>query len=221
MSPKAHGGGLAGHPRLVVGDLHGLKTGEVQPVKLAAIEAHWHEGAPGEGVPLVVFAVPNAEEERNDFELAIPRLGSVILTHSWDGEVEPLTAVPASERPPIAPVFWGFRIMVGLGVAMLVLALACTLLPFALSLVALRHMSAFSAQLAVNLEPVYAIVLAILLLGEQRELTPAFYAGVAIIMAAVLVHPLLSRRRGSAAPELHAENLVTGEARDLLDTRRD
>ena len=68
---------------------------------------------------------------------------------------------------------------------LLLLALACTLLPFALSLVALRHMSAFSAQLAINLEPVYAIVLAILLLGEQRELGVAFYLGVAVILASV------------------------------------
>ncbi|MEO6064580.1 MAG: DMT family transporter [Lysobacterales bacterium] len=76
---------------------------------------------------------------------------------------------------------------------LLILALACTLLPFALSLVALRHMSAFAQQLIVNLEPVYAVALAIVLLGEQRELTPMFYAGVAIIFAAVFVHPLLER----------------------------
>ena len=74
---------------------------------------------------------------------------------------------------------------------LLVLALACTLLPFALSLVALRHLSAFQAQLAVNLEPVYAVVLAALLLGEQRELGASFYAGVAIILGAVLAHPWL------------------------------
>ncbi|MDB6164636.1 MAG: rane protein [Xanthomonadaceae bacterium] len=78
---------------------------------------------------------------------------------------------------------------------LLALSLACTLLPFALSLVALRHMSAFAAQLAVNLEPVYAIVLAIVLLREQRELSPGFYAGVAIILAAVLLYPLISRPR--------------------------
>jgi len=82
------------------------------------------------------------------------------------------------------------------------LSLVCTLLPFALSLAALRHMSAFAQQLAVNLEPVYAIVLAILLLGEQRELTPAFYAGVAIILAAVFVHPLLGRPRPLSQPEV-------------------
>ena len=72
---------------------------------------------------------------------------------------------------------------------LLLLALACTLLPFALSLVALRRLSAFQAQLAVNLEPVYAVVLAALLLGEQRELSARFYGGVAIILAAVLLHP--------------------------------
>jgi drug/metabolite transporter (DMT)-like permease len=81
---------------------------------------------------------------------------------------------------------------------LLLLALACTLLPFALSLVALRRLSAFQAQLAVNLEPVYAIVLAVLLLGEQRELGAAFYAGVAIILLAVFLHPWLTRSRPAA-----------------------
>ncbi|GAB3389153.1 DMT family transporter [Lysobacter fragariae] len=76
-------------------------------------------------------------------------------------------------------------------VLLLALSLACTLLPFTLSLVALRHMSAFAQQLAVNLEPVYAIVLAIALLGEQRELTPQFYLGVFVILAAVFIHPFL------------------------------
>ncbi len=75
------------------------------------------------------------------------------------------------------------------------LAMGCTLFPFALSLVALRQISAFSASLAVNLEPIYAIVLAILLLGEQRELAPSFYAGVAIILIVVFLHPLWSGRR--------------------------
>jgi drug/metabolite transporter (DMT)-like permease len=75
-----------------------------------------------------------------------------------------------------------------------ILAVCCTLLPFSLSLVALRHLSAFSAQLALCLEPVYAIVLAVVLLGEQRELTLAFYAGVAIVLGTVFMHPLLARR---------------------------
>ncbi|MGN6512069.1 MAG: DMT family transporter [Lysobacteraceae bacterium] len=96
---------------------------------------------------------------------------------------------------------------------LLALSMLCTLLPFTLSLVALRHMSAFAAQLAVNLEPVYAIVLAILLLGEQRELTPWFYAGVAIILGAVLLFPLLSRPQRIG----HAEVLATAEARELTE----
>lgn len=84
-------------------------------------------------------------------------------------------------------------------VLLLVLATVCTLLPFALSLVALRRLSAFSAQLAVNLEPVYAIVLAMLLLGEQHELDRLFYLGVAIVLAAVFVQPLLPQRRTPVA----------------------
>ena len=94
---------------------------------------------------------------------------------------------------------------------LLALAMACTLFPFVLSLVALRHMSAFAAQLAVNLEPVYAIALAILLLDEQRDLTPAFYGGVAIILCAVLAYPLLVRPRRLE----HVEVLAVAEAKDL------
>lgn len=76
-------------------------------------------------------------------------------------------------------------------VLLLVLAMGCTLLPFTLSLVALRHLTAYGAQLAVNLEPVYAIGLAALVLGEQRELHATFYGGVAIVLSVVLAYPLL------------------------------
>jgi cytochrome bd-type quinol oxidase subunit 1 len=72
-------------------------------------------------VPLVLFAVPNQQAERNDYEIAIPRLGSLILTHSLDGEIQPLTAVPREDRPPVAPVFFAFRVMVGIGMLMLLL----------------------------------------------------------------------------------------------------
>lgn len=94
---------------------------------------------------------------------------------------------------------------------LLLLAFACTLFPFALSLVALRHISAYTAQMAINLEPVYAIVLAILLLGEQHELTPLFYLGVAIILAAVFMHPLLQRPRRIG----HVEVLGTAESKHI------
>jgi drug/metabolite transporter (DMT)-like permease len=77
---------------------------------------------------------------------------------------------------------------------LLILALGCTLLPFALALGALRHTSAFTAQLAVSLEPVYAILLAILLLGEQRELTATFYLGVAVILGSVIAHSWIKLR---------------------------
>ena len=80
---------------------------------------------------------------------------------------------------------------------LMVLAIGCTLFPFVLSLVALRHLSAFTSVLAINMEPVYAIVLAIVLLGEQRELEPGFYLGVAIIMIVVFSHPLLVRRQAA------------------------
>ena len=110
--------------QVVVGDLHGLNVAEHQPVKLAAIEAHWHETAPGEGTPLVLFALPQQALERNDHEVAVPRLGGLILKHDWGGTLLPLTAVPPEERPPVAPVFWAFRVMVAIGLAMLGLALA-------------------------------------------------------------------------------------------------
>ncbi|WP_460813332.1 EamA family transporter [Luteimonas pelagia] len=118
--------------------------------------------------------------------------------------------------PAIFPAFAGPLLVVPAGmdaVYLLLLALACTLFPFALSLVALRHMSAFSAQLAVNLEPVYAILLAIVLLGEQHELANVFYVGVAIILAAVFVHPLLVRPRRLE----HPETLATSEAKAIVD----
>lgn len=97
---------------------------------------------------------------------------------------------------------------------LLALSIGCTLLPFTLALVALRHLSAFGTQMVTNLEPVYAIVLAIVLLGEQRELDGWFYAGVAVILAAVFMHPLLNRRRrATAQPEL----LGTTESHGMID----
>jgi drug/metabolite transporter (DMT)-like permease len=97
---------------------------------------------------------------------------------------------------------------------LLLLSFGCTLLPFALALVALRHMSAFGTQMVTNLEPVYAIVLAIVLLGEQRQLDGWFYAGVAVILAAVFMHPLLSRK--SAKPS-QPELLGTAESHSMVE----
>ncbi|WP_426689288.1 DMT family transporter [Rhodanobacter ginsengiterrae] len=97
---------------------------------------------------------------------------------------------------------------------LLALSFGCTLLPFALALVALRHMSAFGTQMVTNLEPVYAIILAVVLLGEQHQLDRWFYAGVTVILAAVFVHPLLHRRqRAPGQPEL----LGTSESHGIVD----
>jgi len=103
-----------------VGDLHGINTLEHQPAKLAAIEGHW-ENVPGEGVPLTLFGWPDNDAEKNHFALEIPRLGSLILTHSWDGQFPGLKEFAPEDRPPVAVVFWTFRVMVGLGFLMIAL----------------------------------------------------------------------------------------------------
>ncbi len=121
--------------------------------------------------------------------------------------------------PLLVPAFAGPLLVVPSpmdGFWLVVLALACTLFPFALCLVALRHLSAFTAQLSVNLEPIYAIVLAAILFGEQQELSAKFYAGVAIILAVVFAQGLLAGRRKPERPE-HAEMLGVSESKQLAD----
>ena len=103
----------------VIGDQHGLNTYRHQPMKIAAIEGHWETSR---GVPLILFAWPDQEAETNHFELSVPKLGSIILTHEWDGEIPGLKEVPPEDRPPVAIVFWSFRIMVGCGLVMILLA---------------------------------------------------------------------------------------------------
>ncbi|WP_316205117.1 MULTISPECIES: cytochrome ubiquinol oxidase subunit I [unclassified Bradyrhizobium] len=106
--------------QMIVGDQHGLNTRKYQPMKLAAIEARWETA---KGVPLTAIAWPDEKAERNDYAIEIPLLGSIVLTHSLDGEVKGLKEVPARERPPVLPVFLAFRIMVGCGMMLLGLAL--------------------------------------------------------------------------------------------------
>ena len=105
--------------QILVGDLHGLAVHEHQPVKLAAIEGHWETRS---GAPLILFAVPDEANETNRHEISIPKLGSLIITHELDGEIRGLKEVPADQRPPVAPVFYAFRVMVGIGVLMLITA---------------------------------------------------------------------------------------------------
>ena len=104
--------------QIFVGDLHGLNTLQHQPAKIAAIEALWNTER---GAPLVLFAVPNEATQHNDYAIEVPRLASLILTHDLDGEVKGLSAF-APDTPPVAPVFFAFRLMLALGMAMLALA---------------------------------------------------------------------------------------------------
>jgi cytochrome d ubiquinol oxidase subunit I len=100
----------------LIGDQHGLNTLNYQPEKIAAIESHWDGSKPG---ALVLFAIPNEDAERNDLEVSIPGGASLFLTHSADGLFPGLKDFPREDRPPVFPVFLGFRIMVGLGVLMI------------------------------------------------------------------------------------------------------
>ncbi len=106
--------------QIAAGDLHGLAVRDHQPAKLAAIEAIWVTGA---RQPLLLFALPDQEAETNRFEIGIPDLGSLIITHDPEGVIRGLRDFPPDERPPVAVVFWSFRIMVAIGFAMLFVGL--------------------------------------------------------------------------------------------------
>lgn len=111
--------------QILAGDLHGLNTLEHQPAKVAAMEGNWETRG---NVPLVLFALPNEETRSNDFEVSIPNGASLILKHESAGVVPGLNDFVAEdgtiEHPPVAPVFWAFRIMVGTGMAMLAVSWA-------------------------------------------------------------------------------------------------
>ena len=101
--------------QIFLGDLHGLNTLEHQPAKIAAIEGVWHTE---KGAPLLLFALPDSEERTNHYKIAIPKLASLILTHDLEGEILGLDEF-GEDHPPVSPLFWGFRIMVGMGLLML------------------------------------------------------------------------------------------------------
>lgn len=103
--------------QIFMGDLHGLNTLEHQPQKVAAMEGIWETER---GAALRLFAVPDEEARTNHFEITIPKLASLILTHEWDGEIKGLNAF--EHHPPVAPVFYAFRIMIGVGILMLVVS---------------------------------------------------------------------------------------------------
>lgn len=108
--------------QVVIGDHHGLNTLKHQPAKLAAIEGHW-ETNHNHGMPLLLFALPDMTNERNAMEIGVPNLGSMILTHSMEGQVTGLKDFAPEDRPNVPIVFWSFRVMVGLGMLMLLMSL--------------------------------------------------------------------------------------------------
>ena len=103
--------------QIFAGDLHGLNTLEHQPIKIMAMEGHYDSHP--DGAPLILFGIPNADQKRIDYAVEIPKLSSLILKHHLDAPMDGLDTIPDADEPPVAIVFWSFRIMVGLGFAML------------------------------------------------------------------------------------------------------
>ena len=111
---------LLGPAQLLLGDQHGLNTLEYQPAKIAAMEGHWENTGPA---ALVLFGIPDQERELNRAEIALPRLGGLILKHDLNGRYAGLKDFPKADRPPVLPVFFAFRIMVGIGMLLIGLGL--------------------------------------------------------------------------------------------------
>jgi cytochrome d ubiquinol oxidase subunit I len=111
---------ILGPAQLLFGDQHGLNTLEYQPAKVAAMEGHWEDTGPA---ALVLFGIPDQDRELNHAQIAIPRLGGLILKHDLNGRYRGLKDFPRSDRPPVLPVFFAFRVMVGIGVLLILLGL--------------------------------------------------------------------------------------------------
>lgn len=186
---------LAAPLQIVMGDIHGLNTLHYQPEKIAALEGDWDSGR---GVPLVLFGWPNMQTEHTDYAQELPHLGSLILTHEWNGEIKGLKDWKAEDRPYAPVVFWAFRIMVGLGFLMAATGIAGVVLrcrgrlystPWLLRLMVLLAPVGFVALLAgwvvteVGRQPytVYG------LLRTAESVSPIATPGVAISLAAFAV----------------------------------
>jgi cytochrome d ubiquinol oxidase subunit I len=107
--------------QILLGDMHGLNTLEYQPAKVAALEGRYDTVKP---TPLTLFGIPDDKNAEMKYAIEVPRLGSIILTHTWDGAIKGLKEWPVQDRPPVGPPFFAFRIMVGIGILMLLVATA-------------------------------------------------------------------------------------------------
>jgi len=138
--------------QIFIGDMHGLNTLEHQPQKIAAMEGIWHTE---KGAPLLLFAIPDEENKTNHFELAIPKMASFILTHDFDGEIKGLNEFE-DNHPPVAPLFFAFRIMVSIGMLMLLISWLSrillwrnnTLAPWLLKILVVMSFSGWFATIA-------------------------------------------------------------------------
>jgi cytochrome d ubiquinol oxidase subunit I len=172
----------------VVGDFHGLNTLEHQPTKVAAMEGNWETQS---NVPLLLFAIPDQEAQTNHFEIGIPSLASLILTHHADGVVPGISEAAPDEQPPVAIVFWSFRIMVAIGFAMIGVAIAGVILrrrdrfyqnPAFLKVLVLMMVSPFLAVLAgwIVTESGRAPWLVYGVMTHAQGLTPSLTGGMAL-----------------------------------------
>ena len=107
--------------QIVAGDMHGINTLEHQPAKVMAMEGHYDSHP--DGAPLILFGIPNPEEKRIDYAVEIPQLSSLILKHEWGAPLDGLDTIPDDEEPPVAIVFFSFRVMVGIGFGMLAIGM--------------------------------------------------------------------------------------------------
>jgi cytochrome d ubiquinol oxidase subunit I len=106
--------------QVFIGDLHGLNTLKHQPMKVAAMEGNWQTS---NGVPLLLFAIPDQDAQTNHFEVKVPNMASYVLTHDWNGEVPGLNEVAPEMQPPVFIVFWAFRVMVAMGLLMVLFSI--------------------------------------------------------------------------------------------------
>ena len=185
----------------VIGDFHGINTLEHQPTKVAAMEGNWETAS---GVPLLLFAWPDQETQSNRFEIAIPKLASLILTHDLNGEVPGLNEVAVEEQPPVIVVFWGFRVMVGLGLLMIATAFTGLLLrykqrywqtPWFLQGLRLMSVTPFIAVLAgwIVTESGRAPWLVYGLMTHAQGVTPSLTGGMALftLLGYILVYAMI------------------------------
>ena len=187
----------------VIGDFHGLNTLEHQPMKVAAMEGNWETSR---NVPLLLFAIPDQENQTNRYEVAIPSLASLILTHEWDGEVPGLNEVTVDEQPPVAIVFWSFRVMVGLGMLMILFGLAGLVLraggrywqtPWFLQGLRFMSLTPFVAVLAgwFVTEIGRAPWLVYGLMNQSESVTPSLTGGMALFSPVSYTHLTLPTNR--------------------------